>query len=288
MGIKKKVLIGTIGLSLFTSGAFAGTVIKSYKTPRGNVATVEKEDVHKNRIGITVNGQKVEKDTWFSNGVTYAPLRDVSEILGTEVSYNSKTMSADITFKGYDQTDISYIKSINKLNQTISSTDHMNNTLSGFWYSLNLAFSGILINNTVDELSNTIDNLNGTITRYKTTTDYITRHQMEIREEGFLTQKDIDLTMGILTNLTNSIEQYKLGIENLKKYYETKKPIYVDNYKDHNVKGQNFALEAGSLTFDAKLYYFEAIENYSKIKTRVSTASLLMIPEYKKIGKIEN
>ena len=283
MGIRKKVLVGTIGFTLFTSGALAGTVIQSYKTPRGNMATVEKEEIHKNRIGITVNGQKVKKDTWYSNDVTYAPLRDVSELLGAEVKYNSKTMAADIIFEGYSQKDITYLKSVNKLNQTVGFTDHINNRLSDFWYSFIIASTEIIINNTDDGILNTIDELNDSITMYNNTINYVNSRQNEVQAEGFLLQKDIDQTNEILNNLYYSIEEYKLVIDDLTKYYETKNPIYIDNYLMHSRNGQNYALEASSLTLDAKQNYFGEIENYSKNTAQASTASVLVFPEYKKI-----
>jgi len=283
MGIKKKILVGTIGLTLFTSGALAGTVIQSYKTPRGNMATVEKEEIHKNRIGITVNGQKVKKDTWYSNDVTYAPLRDVSEILGAEVKYNSKTMAADIIFEGYSQKDITYLKSVNKLNLTIGFTDHIINRLSDFWLSLSLAFEEILLYNTDDGIINTIDKLEDSITMYNLTIDYINHNQGEVREAGYLLQEDIDKAHEIMNYLYYSIEEYKLGLNSIIKYYETKNTLYVDKYQEHNSTGQNYALEASSLTLDAKLNYFWGIENYSKKTSKASTASVLVYPEYKKI-----
>ncbi|MFJ7891375.1 hypothetical protein ACIQYL_25435 [Lysinibacillus xylanilyticus] len=51
---------------MFTGGVSvdAGPIIERYKTPRGNIATVESENVHKNRIGITVNGKKLTNETW--------------------------------------------------------------------------------------------------------------------------------------------------------------------------------------------------------------------------------
>jgi hypothetical protein len=283
MGIKKKVLVGTIGLTLFTSGAMAGTVIQSYKTPRGNIATVEREDIHKNRIGITVNGQKVKKDTWYSNDVTYAPLRDVSEILGAEVNYNSKTMSADIIFEGYSQKDISHIKSVNKLNQTIGFTHDINNRFSDFVYSLILAFTNILANDVDDGILNAIDQLNESISLYNTTIDYINIRQDEVREAGYLTQNDIDQANEILNNIYYSIEEYKLGIENMINFLETNNNVYVDKFAIHSSKGQDYALKASSLTLDAQRYYFGEIENYSNNNARVSTASDLIFPEYKKI-----
>ncbi|KMY54345.1 hypothetical protein AC623_10725 [Bacillus sp. FJAT-27231] len=91
-----KIAVGTLAFSLFGSGVYAGTVVKSYKTPRGDMATVEKEEVHKNRIALEVDGKKVKKSTLYLNGTTYVPLRDTAELLGAKVDYDSKTMAAKI------------------------------------------------------------------------------------------------------------------------------------------------------------------------------------------------
>jgi hypothetical protein len=98
MEFGKKVLTLTLVTSLFTGivGVYAGTVLDRYKTPRGNIVTVEPVNIHKNRIGITVNGEKTTKDSWYADSVTYVPLREIAELLGASVNYNSETMSADI------------------------------------------------------------------------------------------------------------------------------------------------------------------------------------------------
>ena len=57
---------------------------------------MEQENIHKNRIGITVNGKEIKPDTWYANGVTYAPIREVANMLGASVEYNGTTQSADI------------------------------------------------------------------------------------------------------------------------------------------------------------------------------------------------
>lgn len=108
MGLSKKILVGTVGACLLSGGigVYAGTVIESYKTPRGNIATVEQENVHKNRIGITVNGKVIKQDTWYANSATYAPLRAVAESLGATVNYNAQTMSADIVLPHKISTDL--------------------------------------------------------------------------------------------------------------------------------------------------------------------------------------
>lgn len=98
MKLRNKIIIGALGISLFsgTAGVYAGTAIEMYKTARGNIATVEPENVHKNRIGITINGKEIKQDTWYADGVTYAPIREVANMLGASVEYNSATQSADI------------------------------------------------------------------------------------------------------------------------------------------------------------------------------------------------
>ncbi|MFS0689408.1 stalk domain-containing protein [Sporosarcina sp. 179-K 8C2 HS] len=108
MGISRKILVGTVGACLLSGsiGVYAGSVIESYKTPRGNIATVENETVHKNRIGMTVNGKEIKLETWYANNTTYAPLQAVAESLGATVNYNEKKMSADIVLPHKISTDL--------------------------------------------------------------------------------------------------------------------------------------------------------------------------------------
>lgn len=104
--MKKGVFITILSLCLVFGGlgVYAGTVIKSYKTIRGNIATVEREDIHKNRIGLVVDGKNVKSDSWYANGVTYIPLREVSTLLGASVTYDSATQSARLTSNNGQQT----------------------------------------------------------------------------------------------------------------------------------------------------------------------------------------
>lgn len=52
------------------------------------------------RVKLVVNSQSVEEETLLYNGVTYVPLRAVSETLDKEVSYDSNTSIAYIDEKG--------------------------------------------------------------------------------------------------------------------------------------------------------------------------------------------
>lgn len=117
--MKKGLFVTVLSLCLLFGGigVYAGTVIKSYKTVRGNIATVEREDIHKNRIGLVVDGKSVKSDTWYANGTTYIPLREVSTLLGSSVTYDSATQTAKITSKGGETTTP---QSPTNLSQTIN------------------------------------------------------------------------------------------------------------------------------------------------------------------------
>lgn len=52
-----------------------------------------------NKVNIAVNGQKVTTDNILYNGVTYVPLRAVSELLDKEVTWDSSTGTAGINDK---------------------------------------------------------------------------------------------------------------------------------------------------------------------------------------------
>ncbi|OLN21691.1 hypothetical protein BTO30_13380 [Domibacillus antri] len=135
--LKQKVVISSLALSVFGSGVYAGTVVKTYKTPRGDFATVEKEEIHKNRISLEVDGGKVKKPTWYVDGTTYVPLRDAAEMLGAEVLYDPITMGAKITNKPQHteqeiikKSDLPYTlhSSLTGMTITIISISEINNT----------------------------------------------------------------------------------------------------------------------------------------------------------------
>ncbi|MBB6446747.1 stalk domain-containing protein [Bacillus benzoevorans] len=100
--MRKKVMVGFLCVSVLFGGVgvYAGTIINQYTTNRGTTATVEREDIHKNRIGLEVNGKTVKTDSWYANGVTYIPLREVSNLLGATIDYNQATQSAKIHSAG--------------------------------------------------------------------------------------------------------------------------------------------------------------------------------------------
>ena len=58
--------------------------------------------VYLNRINLQVKGRPVMTDNFLYNGITYVPLREVSEMLDKQVFYNSATATINITDKLVD------------------------------------------------------------------------------------------------------------------------------------------------------------------------------------------
>lgn len=83
-------VIGVIILTLLMGTAIGETITKTI-------------DVVYNTVNITVNGTKINADNILYNGVTYVPLRAVSEALGKEVGWDQATMTASINDKSVEK-----------------------------------------------------------------------------------------------------------------------------------------------------------------------------------------
>lgn len=82
----KSFILGVIITTILMSTAFGASVTKSI-------------DVVLNSVNIMVNGKKVEANNIVYEGVTYVPLRAISEILDKEVGWNPTTSTASINDK---------------------------------------------------------------------------------------------------------------------------------------------------------------------------------------------
>lgn len=67
----------------------------------------ESINVFRNQVSIEVNDQKVDVDNFLYDGITYIPLRSVSEILGKYVGWNTNTNMASINDKEYKLEELS-------------------------------------------------------------------------------------------------------------------------------------------------------------------------------------
>lgn len=63
-------------------------------------------EVYPNYVNLTVNGNEVETDNFLYNGVTYVPLRAVSELLSKKVDWNQETKTVMISDKSINEASL--------------------------------------------------------------------------------------------------------------------------------------------------------------------------------------
>ena len=86
MKVYKKLLIIPIAIILISIGAFAQDKLTSI-------------NVSQNSVNIIINDKKIETDNFIYDGVTYVPLRVISENLNQEVDYDNNTKTITILNK---------------------------------------------------------------------------------------------------------------------------------------------------------------------------------------------
>ncbi|MGE8081450.1 stalk domain-containing protein [Peribacillus loiseleuriae] len=172
---------------------YAGNLISSYKTPRGNIASVEQESIHKNRIGLTVNGKVVKGSSWYHDTEkTYVPLRAVSEMLGATVNYNDKTMSADINLDvgKYSKEDLVFLQLLTEFNYTLDRVDIVAGTFNDFYTGLSLASDEFHLYNRHDFLDEKVNDFNEWITNYNELIDVVAVLMDKANRMGLLLESD--------------------------------------------------------------------------------------------------
>lgn len=83
MKVYKKLLIPTIVIFLISIVAFAQDKLTSI-------------NVSQNSVNIIINGEKIQTDNFVYNGVTYVPLRVISENLNQDINYDNTTKTISI------------------------------------------------------------------------------------------------------------------------------------------------------------------------------------------------
>lgn len=84
MKVYKKLLIMLIVIFLISIGAFAQDKLTSI-------------NVSQNSVNIIINGEDIKTDNFIYNGVTYVPLRVISENLNQDVNYDNTTKTITIS-----------------------------------------------------------------------------------------------------------------------------------------------------------------------------------------------
>ena len=80
----------------FLTGLLVATLLMNVALGETVKKTIE---VVYNSVNLTVNGKKVDANNILYNGITYVPLRAISEMLGKEVGWDQATFTASINDK---------------------------------------------------------------------------------------------------------------------------------------------------------------------------------------------
>lgn len=256
----KKVLVILSGLMLMSGGVYAGTVIDQYKTPRGNIATVEKEEIHKNRIGVTVNGKTVKTDTWYHDSVSYIPLREVSTLLGATVNYNSKTMSAEIKSNISSDGDISKIKFINDLQFTMYAIGMTSQSANLVYDNLLQAEDAYRTNSSTTEFDQADKNLSNLIDMYNLQVEKW--NDIYTNDSDSLTNADIEYFDSSLDSLWDTIEYLKDATSSLESYIYYNSSSDLNNFFS-NLENASYRMHDANVVINEAMFtYYQEIQNY--------------------------
>lgn len=123
--LKKKIIAASLACILLTSGGIA-MAAGGYK----------KIEVYFERIHLKINDQPLElnRDSIIYNGTIYLPLRNLTESLGAEVSWNDRDRSVNLDFMQDEKSQILFNTAKQGLYQYISiqHNDILNEMLNHF------------------------------------------------------------------------------------------------------------------------------------------------------------
>ncbi|MBT2641698.1 hypothetical protein J7I80_05645 [Bacillus sp. ISL-41] len=285
--MNKKIILSVLILFLIGgTAAYAGQVIKTYKTVRGTTATIEAEEVHKGRIGLTVNGAKVNKPTWYAGATTYVPLRDVAEMLGATVNYNSNTQSADIVAKagGSSQKDLETLKVYSDLSYSLMGTEAITDLFFAYQTIFPLAIGEIEANSTREELDYIIEQFDTMIEVYNGQVDVSNASLDSAQALGVLKQEDVDLFVDAMEQLSLALDELELAIIEIDKYYYGEVTDYEQAFVHLN-NSLDYQKAADDLIFEGLTNYHTLTQNYNSATISAAGKNHAQAPSFHKREK---
>lgn len=225
--MKKVIFLTTAFLLIFTSGVFAGKVLKQAKTPRGNFYTVESEKVEKNKHAVVVDGKL--QQTYTIAGKTYVPVSAFKSTYDKKKwTYSVKT-NTNTTAK--------------RVGNILYEYHYLNNLLD---FQSNLVFGFHAEKNSIDlndsRLTKYVENFNIIINTYN---ENISKDNY-LKSQGF-NQEDINKYHEILSYVGDAIDNQKLAIDYLDSYAQTNSEAQLQLAYDYNSKALDLILYGGDL-----------------------------------------
>lgn len=286
--MNKRLLFSLLAIFLLFGGtaAYAGKIIKTYKTVRGTTATVEEEEIHKGRIGLTVNGTVVNKPTWYAGATTYVPLRDVSEMLGASVNYNSDTQSADIILKsgGSSPQNLNVLKVYSDLSYSLMSTEGITDLFFMYQTLIQEAIGEIEYYGSRETLDFLIQEYDTLIEIYNTQVDMSNASLANAETKGVLTASDNSLFIDTMDELSFALEELGLSILVVDKYYYQELSSYEQAYT-HLSNSFNHQRTADDIILDGLTNYHSLTQNYNPSRVSASENKNVKAPTFEKREK---
>lgn len=286
--MNKKLFLSMLAIFLLFGGtaAYAGKIIKTYKTVRGTTATVEQEEVHKGRIGLTVNGAAVNKPTWYAGATTYVPLRAVSEMLGASVNYNSDTQSADIILKSGDspQKNLDVLKVYSDLSYSLMSTEGITDLFFMYQTLIREAPGEIDYYGTRETLDFLIQEYDTLIDIYNAQVDMSNASLANAERKGVLTEPDNNLFIDTMDELSLALKELGLSILVIDKYYYQELSSYEQAFT-HLSNSFSHQRTADDIILDGLSNYHSLTQNYNSSRVSASENKNVKAPIFEKREK---
>lgn len=245
---KKKLIIFTLVLSLLLSGTVFASVNGTFKGY--------------SIINVKVNDKYINSDVPAISleGRTMVPLRFVSESLGANVEWDAKTFTASISSgTGGNNKSIETLKFYSEVSNFYQSLSQLGKMLGDLNSNLSLALDQIISDNKKDFLDNVNnENFNYIIESYNNKLG-LANSMINRASVHNLNITDIN---AILSNYSDSIDYYKIAINNLYDYYYTKSNNYGTSFVNNNYNGGTISLDGVKIADNGNQKFYRMIQDY--------------------------
>ena len=209
-------------------------------------------------VYVYVNGQKYNGDVpaITLNGTTMVPVRFVSESLGADVKWDTKSYSVNISSNNNPistttNADIIQLKEYSQYQYYFNQLNNLGSNLVGLATDLSVIFYHIDLYNDLDAYNQTNNYLNGLIDIYN-----------RLEKSSVFYSKESTSIKSILKSYYDSIENYKAALDSLYYYSLNKTQINQNSYHNYTSKAQENAITGDTLANSSYIKYYQLIQKY--------------------------
>jgi hypothetical protein len=214
---------------------------------------------------VQLSGKNQTTETLYYNSKVYIPINDVSKLTSATVKKKGNTYNITPVKKedGIDQVDINTIKFYSEMQNLYASLELLGDNFFRVSNSLSLAYNEISHTGKTDYLnSSVLDNFNSNINYYNDYIDIVESKISRAKDLKLFNQKDQNNFYEILNLLLDSIDSYKLAIDDLNKLAISNSDYDFGKYHANAQNAYESALEAQKIASNGYNSYYEAIQNH--------------------------